>query len=164
MKKLVGVLLAVFIFGGSALAFAWWDSLTVEENNVTIGIGEGVTLQVVLDPAASTDELVPAGVVAQPGQTTSYVLTYNVDIDNTIDEVLDLVVTASNVQVNGDSVLGAYINVDITDDNSGTIQNGTVVVTVTVTLDMDSSTPSADVTAVKNQDITFDLTFEAQQQ
>ena len=162
MKRIMFVFLMALLLGGSAFAFAWWDNLE-DSQNVSIGTGEGVTLEVALGTDEGADKLVPAGVVPQPGQTESYVLTYDVTLDNEITGDLTLDVVASDILVNGSTDLSSYIDVDIADDNEGTIGNETVVVTVTVTLTIDSGDPEADIEALKNADITFDLTFTAAQ-
>ena len=162
MKRIMFVFLMALLLGGSAFAFAWWDNLE-DSQSVSIGTGEGVTLEVALGPDDGDDKLVPAGVVPQPGQTESYELTFNVELDNEITGDLALNIVASNVEVDDSTDLSGYIDVDIADDNSGRIGNETVVVTVTVTLTVDSGDPEADIEALKNADITFDLTFTAEQ-
>ena len=76
---------------------------------------------------------------------------------------MDLSVTVDNKEINGDSNLGQYFNVVITNNSNDEIENDTVIVTVTVTLNISSSDPSADIEAVKGGEITFDLTFTATQ-
>ena len=161
VRKILFVLAIVVLLGGSAFAFAWWDSLEDNES-VTIGVGQGVTLTVNLDETQETSgDLVPAGVVAQPGQVDEYVLVYDVELDRPIEGTLNLSVIAENILVNNASDLASYIDIDI--DAAPTIGNEAIVVTVTVTLNVDSETNAADVEALKDADITFDLTFEATQ-
>ena len=164
MKKFIVAALLLLMVGSTSLAFAWWDSLETTENNVTIGIGEGVTLEVELD--TQTDGvLVPSGVVLQPNQVTSYVISYEVDLDTTVSEALLLSVLESNVAVGGESALGQYIGFDIV-LSSSTIQNDTVTVTVTVTLELTEAiviNDSLDISDFTNENITFDLTFTATQ-
>ncbi len=161
LKRFVFVLALLLIVGGSSVAFAWWDSLDVTEEEITIGVGEGVTLNV-SSSNDFNDVLVPAGVVSQEGQVQSYELTYTVNLDRDIDETLNLSVSALNKAIDGDTELGDnYVNVLITHDS--TIQNDDVIVTVIITLDMDEN-DAADVANVVLKDITFDLEFIATQQ
>ena len=88
MKKLFALLLVVFLFGGSTMAFAWWDSLEISDDNITIGVGEGVTLEDVTAADFGENTLVPSGVVTQAGQTNSLSNTYTLDI-STEDKIND---------------------------------------------------------------------------
>jgi len=161
LKRFVFVLAILLIVGGSSVAFAWWDSLDVTEEEITIGVGEGVTLNV-SSSNDFNDVLVPAGVVSQEGQVQFYELTYTVNLDREIDETLNLSVSALKKAIDGDTELGDnYVNVLITHDS--TIQNDDVIVTVIITLDMDEN-DAADVANVVLKDITFDLEFIATQQ
>ena len=166
MKKFFTVAtLILLMVGSTTLAFAWWDSLQVQEENITIGIGEGVTLQVALD-AETTGVLVPAGVVLQPGQVSSYTLTYDIELDVPVDEALLLTVVESNVQVGGQASLGQFIGFDIS-LSSTTIQNDVVTATIIITLELTEAIVDAenlDLNDFRNEDIVFDLTFTAEQQ
>ena len=162
MKKFLVAALLLLMVGSTSLAFAWWDSLETQQENITIGIGEGVIISHTL--TQDTETLVPSGVVMKTGDVTEIVVTFNVQLDRTdLVDPLNLAAVVSNVAVNGNATLGSNYIVTVV-SNPGTIQNAPVTVTVTVSLNMNSSTPSADVTAVKNQNITFDVTFTATQQ
>ena len=157
MKKLVGVLLAVFIFGGSALAFAWWDQLETDEN-VTIPVGQGVTISVSLDEQ-TTGNLVPEGVVLKTGDVESVVIDFDVSLDSSdLVSALNLSTTVSNIEINGDDAHAALVTTVVSGATS--IQNDTVTVIITVTLDEPGSQAAYD--AIINQDITFDVTFLAE--
>ena len=158
MKKFLVAALLLLMVGSTSLAFAWWDSLETTENEVTVGIGQGVTLQVNLAPQA-TDKLVPVGAVSQPDQVDEIVLTYNVNLDRTIEEELDLEVEVKNIQIGNSSDNAGLVNVAI--GNPGSIENDPVTVTLTVTLGMPGS--QAIYEAIKTQNITFDVTFTASQ-
>jgi hypothetical protein len=158
-KKLLGLFLLVFLLAGSSLAFAWWDNLTVTDDTVTIGVGQGVTIQVNLSDQ-TTGELIPSTAVQKPGDVTEVVLTYDVDLDVTITGTLNLDVTVDNIEIGGASTLSNLVNVTV--NNPGTISNTTVTVTITVTLDEPLN--QADYDTIKNSDITFDVTFTATQQ
>ncbi len=156
-KKLSVIAIVLFLLGGSVIAFAWWDSLTADED-VTIGVGEGVTISVNLDE--QTDGvLVPAGVVMKEGDVTEVDVEFTVNLDDTEDIIapLDFIVTITNVEIGGEAIHAGLVNTSIS--ASETIQNDPVEVTITVTLDMPESEVAYN--AVATEDITFDVTFEA---
>ncbi len=157
MKKLLLAFAIVLMFGGSALAFAWWDNLETTENDVTIGVGEGVTVSVNLD-SQTAGTLVPAGAVPKTGDVTEVVVAFTVSLDSTaLQNPLDLAVVVDNVLIGGETTNAGLVNTVVV--NPGTIQNTPVEVTVTVTLDEPASEAIYDL--IKNQDITFDVTFTA---
>ena len=161
MIRKIGVLvLFLVLIGGTAGAYAWWDSLETTENDVTIGVGEGVTISVDLD--TQTDgNLVPDGVIMKTEDITSSAITFNVTLDRTdLEEELVLLAEVNNIEIDGSDTYALLVNASV--DNPGTIQNDSVVVTVTVTLDEPADQTEYD--AIKNSDITFDVTFTASQQ
>ena len=81
-KKISIVVIALFLFGGSTFAFALWDSLETSDDDITIGVGEGVTLEDVDAADFGEDTLVPSNVVTQAGQTDSLSNTYTLDISS----------------------------------------------------------------------------------
>lgn len=160
IKKLVFALLVVALFGGSALAFAWWDQLETSQDDVTISVGRGVTISVNLDEQ-TTGNLVPSGVVLKTGDVTAVDVEFTVSLDSSdlIDALL-LNVSVDNILIDGVDTHAGLVNVAIS--NPGTIQNTSVEVVITVTLSMPSDQATYD--AIANKAITFDVTFEAEQQ
>ena len=128
------MLVVTLMFAGTGVAYGYWDNLVVEENNVTITVGEGVTLTVSVKDAIPTGVLVPSGAVLKTGDLTQVQFTYNVKLDKTVLTDLDLTVVASNIQINGSSTNASLVNIVITDDNSAKVNSTDVVVTITVTL------------------------------
>jgi len=160
MKKLLMVALVVVLLSGTAFAFSWWDNLSQTQSE-TVTIGEGVTLTVnAVAEAPAGSYLVPAGVVLKANDVESIVLTYNVKLDQTVLSDLNLDITASNVLIGGDATNSSLVNINISQASS-TVNDSDVLVTVTVTLSQPSSFEIYNV--IKNQVITFDLTFEALQ-
>ena len=161
MIRKIGVLvLFLVLIGGSAGAFAWWDSLETTENDVTIGVGEGVTISVDLD-TPTDGNLVPDGVIMKTEDITSSAITFNVTLDRAdLEEELNLQAEVNNIEIGGSDTYAELVNASV--DNPGTIQNDSVVVTVTVTLDEPADQTAYD--EIKNSDITFDVTFTASQQ
>jgi len=159
-KKIFAAIIVAVVLGGSALAFAWWDSLEVDQAE-TITIGEGVTLSVTAVAVVPAGKfLVPNGVVLKANDVESIVLTYNVKLDLTAVDSLDLAVVASNILINNSATNNDLVDIDIVLASS-TVNSTDVLVTVTVTLLMPASQIIYD--AVKDQPITFDLTFTATQ-
>ncbi|MFH5882609.1 hypothetical protein [Liberiplasma polymorphum] len=156
MKKKLGVLfLLVVLFSGSAFAFAWWDNLETDET-VTIGVGQGVTLNVTVG-SQTTGNLVPSGVVEKTGDVTEVVLTYNVVLSTATTDPLNLTVEESNVLIDNLATYSSLVNIVIS--APATISDTSAVVTITVTLTLPANQTEYD--AVANKDITFDLTFTA---
>ena len=161
MKKILALLLVVLVFSGSALAFAWWDNLETTEEDVTIGIGEGVTISVDLDEKTDGN-LVPSGVVMKEDDVTEVEIDFIVTLDSTdLVDPLDLNVTIDNIEIGGSVANANLVNAEVK-TNPGTIQNAPVTVVLTVTLN--EPTDETEYDAVANQAITFDVTFEAEQQ
>lgn len=159
MKKVLALVLIVLALGGSTLAFAWWDNLETTQNNITVGVGEGVTISVDLeDQTAGT--LVPSGVVMKTGDVTEVEVEFEVSLDQTnLLSALSLNVDVLNIEIDGDATYASLVNTSI--DNPGSIQNDNVTVTITITLDMPDNQTEYD--AVANKNITFDVTFTASQ-
>lgn len=155
-KKLFAVLAVALVLSGTVLAFSYWDNLQQEQSE-TITIGNGVTLEVAAVAVAPVGKvLVPSGVVMKANDVASVVLTYNVKLDEAALEDLDLSVVASNIEIGGSALNADLVNVVIS-LASPTVNSTDVLVTVTVTLDQPATVAVYDV--IKNQPITFDLTF-----
>ncbi|MBN2877989.1 MAG: hypothetical protein JXL85_10115 [Bacilli bacterium] len=159
-KKLIAVLLVAIMLSGSAFAYSWWDNLTQTEAQ-TVNIGEGVTLTVsAVAEAPSGKYLVPAGVVLKANDVEEIQLTYNVKLDQAALSALNLDVQASNVLIGGESTNASLVNIDISQASS-TVNDSNVLVTITVTLSQPDTLEIYN--TIKNQTITFDLTFTATQ-
>ena len=160
MKKVLAAIIVALLLGGTAFAFSWWDNLSQTQNE-TIEIGEGVTLNVsAVATAPAGKVLVPAGVVLKANDVEEIVLTYNVKLDQTALAALNLSVVASNVQIGGSTDNIDLVNIDIS-QASATVNGADVLVTVTVTIDEPSTQAIYDL--IKNQAITFTLTFAGSQ-
>lgn len=158
IKKLLVAIIALALVGGSVSAFAYWDNLE-QTSAETITLGQGVSLSVDVNanpPAGKS--LVPTGVIQKTNDVTQVVYKYDVYLDTTLGTDLPLTVSASNIQIGGSSTYAGLANVDITKAQN-TVNSSAVLVTVTVTLDEPAD--STEYNAIKNQDITFTLTFTA---
>ena len=159
-KKLFAALLVAVLLGGTAFAFSWWDNLSQTQSE-TINVGEGVTLTVSAVAEAPTGKyLVPAGVVLKANDVEEIVLTYNVKLDQAAVDALNLDVQASNILIGGESTYSDLVNVSIS-QASTTVNDLNVLITVTVTLGQPTTLEIYNL--IKNQAITFDLTFTASQ-
>ena len=156
-KIAVALALVLFLSTTSGLAYAWWDNLETIENDITVPVGEGVTISVNLDEQTEGN-LVPEDVVMKTGDVTSVEIDFTVSLDrNDLIEALTLTVVESNVLINESADHISLVNFSFS--NPGTIQNDSVQVTVTITLDEPET--EAAYNAIANQNITFDLTFTA---
>ena len=155
MKKLLLAFAIVLMVGGSALAFAWWDRLEAE-NNVTIGVGQGVTVSVNLDEQ-TTGNLVPTGAIMKTGDVNEVDVEFTVSLSVDPEQLLNLNVATSNVLIGGEPGNAGLVNTSVT--NPGTIQNVPVTVIITVTLNEPANQTEYD--DIINQNITFNVTFTA---
>ncbi|MCK9575952.1 MAG: hypothetical protein M0R51_08410 [Clostridia bacterium] len=167
-KRVLLAILAVIVLGGSAVAFSWWDKLSVaeyEQDVISMGNGlELVVLPVEINPEAAGN-LIPASAVETEGDTYSVVLTYTVKFEDVLEEELDLGVTVSNILVDG--VANPFGLISIVVDNPGVIQNEDVVVTLTVTIDDSELLPAdyeAAYEAIAEKTISFNIAFAATRQ
>ena len=162
LKGLLLALLVVTLIAGTSMAYAWWDSLTVNraEDNI-ITIGEGLDLVVataVIDPLTD-GTLIPASAVLKTGDTYQIDIEYTVSLDYTVSTPLNLAVTISNVLINGVADTNTYVIISVS--NPGTVGNSDVVVTVSVTLDDNPADPIAAKAALEGATISFDIEFAA---
>ncbi|MDD3958389.1 MAG: hypothetical protein PHO96_05820 [Candidatus Izemoplasmatales bacterium] len=161
MKKVVWlVLVALLIVGGTIGAYAYWDNLE-QTKDETLTIGQGVTLVVAAVAEAPEGKvLVPAGVVMKANDVDEIVLTYNVKLDLAALAALDLSVVESDVLIGESDTYATLVNIDIV-LASDEVNAENVLVTITVTLSEPGTSEIYD--AIKGQDITFTLTFTAEQ-
>jgi hypothetical protein len=160
MKKVLAAIIVALLLGGTAFAFSWWDNLSQTQNE-TIEIGEGVTLNVsAVATVPAGKVLVPAGVVLKANDVEEIILTYNVKLDQTALDDLNLSVEATNVQIGGSTDNIDLVNINIS-QSSATVNDADVLVTVTITIDEPSTQAIYDL--IKNQAITFTLTFTGSQ-
>ena len=160
MKKVLAAIIVALLLGGTAFAFSWWDNLSQTQNE-TIEIGEGVTLNVsAVATVPAGKVLVPAGVVLKANDVEEIILTYNVKLDQTALDDLNLSVEATDVQIGGSTDNIDLVNINIS-QSSATVNDADVLVTVTITIDEPSTQAIYDL--IKNQAITFTLTFTGSQ-
>lgn len=103
MKKIIAFALAsLVLLGTSTVAFAWWDRLEQEATDQSLDMGYGVRL--VLEDETTEDQgvLVPAGsfYAAVDGYTTEYVFTYELNLEEDLDD-FDLLIDIENLTIGG---------------------------------------------------------------
>ena len=159
-KKISIVVIALFLFGGSTFAFAWWDDLETSDE-ITIGVGEGVTLSASVDESIEDEEvLVPNNVVQKENDVNEAAFTYTVSLDNEEDITsdLELKVDISDIEVGGESDDDGFINVDGDETYDFDVDEKEIKITVTLDDVEDDNEPND---GIQNEDITFDVTFTA---
>lgn len=157
-KIFVTILLVIILFGGTSVAFSYWDNLQ-ESYDASVSVGEGVSLK--LDVEAKAPEgsvLVPLGKNYVTNSVDEIILTYNVYLDMNTTNDLNLDVYASNVLLGGSNEYSNLINIEITQE-SDFVNNSEVLISVSITVTdpQDYQTYQA----IVNQEVTFTLTFEA---
>jgi hypothetical protein len=156
MKKIFAVILLAILMAGSSMAYAWWDQLSQDQTE-TLQIGEGVTLTVNAVATAPADKvLVPVGAILKTNDVNQIDLTYNVKLDQSITNDLDLSVVASNIQIGGLATYADLVNISIS-QSSATVNDVDVLITVSVSISMPETQTIYD--EIKNSPITFDLTI-----
>ena len=160
MKKLFALLLVVFLFGGSTIAFAVWDQLETTSDVVEISVGEGVVISVTLDDETEGN-LIPEDAVLKEDDVKEVKLEFVVELDqDDLEETLNLKAIVQNLKIDDSDTNADLVNVDVPEDL--TIKNDEVEITLTVTLEMPEDSDQYE--AIKNQNITFDVFFEATRQ
>ena len=160
IKKLItSLILVVILFGGTSVAFSYWDNLQQTENVSNVSVGEGVTLELdILATVPNGKVLVPVGKAQTSDSVEEIVLTYNVYLDKQTNNDLDLTVISSNILIGGSSDHSDLVNIDIS-KASDFVNDSEILITVTISVDAPTSQEQYD--AIKNQAVTFTLTFEA---
>ena len=156
-KKLAIVLVALFAFGGTVSAYAWWDTLqeTQLDQQLTIGVGTDLSITVTADDGALT--LVPNEALLGDNDTKSYTFDYTLVLSKQLAADATLDATVSNITVGGIANPGA-ITVAPTYDTQNINADSPVTVTLTVTM---ADILEADYATYANQVIEFDVTFNA---
>ena len=159
-KKFTIVLVALFAFAGTVSAYGWWDSLQESQTDQTITIGRGTDLVVTVNASAEAGKtLVPDEALLGIDDVKSYTFTYDLVLDKQLVNDATLTATVSNIEVGGVANPLDAINIAVSYDTQAINQDSTVVVTLTVT--MDNPVDQAHYNQLANQEITFDVTFEA---
>ncbi|MFA7561744.1 MAG: hypothetical protein WCY80_06555 [Candidatus Izemoplasmatales bacterium] len=168
-KNLVLVLLVLFALAVSGTTYAYWASEvngtedSVVDDNVTIGTGEAITIDVtVADTTDNSLLLIPSTVTPKTGETNSITVSYTVTWknDDLLDGVADQTVSAlvENIAVNGVANPYNLISVEADVNNPTTIGlNETVTFNFVVT--MDEPLNVTQYNAVAGLPITFNITF-----
>jgi hypothetical protein len=167
-KTLLLVLMFILMLGSTVATYAYWGGLISqsEESEQTITVGEGREATVsssVADNLNENEVLVPTGQsvnssnpnLAVESVTFTYTVQWNDNLDGLIDGSLTTVI--DNVKIGANTTYANLVNFNITTTPTTINVNGTATITIVVTLTEPSTQAIYD--AVKNQNITFDVTF-----
>lgn len=160
-KKLAIVLVALFAFGGTVSAYAWWDQLQVTDSSQTLTIGEGANLSVQATFAPDSGKtLVPNTVMLGANDVTSYDIEYTLVLDKQLAADANLSAVVDSIDVGGNGNPENVISVAVSYDDAlqGINADNDIVVTLTVTMIEPSQTAYAQ---VADQVITIGVTFTA---
>jgi|LGOV01.1.fsa_nt_gb uncharacterized cupredoxin-like copper-binding protein len=162
IKKVLIALLVVVMATGTGVAYAWWDSLTVnnsESNIVTIGAGVDLAVASYTIQPASDGNLVPASAEVKAGDTTEILVDYSVSLDYAVVTPFDLAVTVSNVLIDGVADTNVYVITAVS--GVTTVNNVAGTVTISITLDDSPADGAAAKATLENAQISFDVEFVA---
>ena len=179
LKKLSILAIALFLFGGSTFAFAWWDDLETTDSDVDIEIGEGATLEVDFDEVTDKS-LVPNSAIQTEDTTTEAAVEYEIGFEEDIEtSSIDLTLTFGAFKIDdkdnvGDSDVLVEDIIDIDESvefsDLDVSDGSTETVDFTVALDDESIQDNLDDDDLNEEDIetiqegslTFDVTFVAE--
>lgn len=154
-KKIISFFIFVILFVVATMTSAYWDKLRVTRSAAVV-LGDDVALDVTVkvEPSGS---LIPTNAVLKPGDVKEVVMSYDVELNTATSTDLDFEVVASDVKIGGEDTYASFVNIVI---DSPTKINATISeVTVTVSISDPDSQEAAN--ALKNQTISFVLTFTA---
>lgn len=161
LKSVLSIALVLLLIAVTGLTFAYWDRLTETKDN-TIAVGQGKAIEVEVAVEATGGKLIPKGNVLGVGEVDEVVYKYNVRLDQEVQYPLNLFVDVTDVKIGGSLENGALVDFEIS-QNSETINNTDVLVTVIVTLNEPDDEPDyQQYYEIINQDITFTLIFQAE--
>ena len=152
-KKIISFFIFVILFVVATMTSAYWDKLRATRSASVI-LGDDVALDVTVNVEPS-GMLIPTNAVLKPGDVKEVIMIYDVELTSATSADLDFEVVASDVKIGGDDT---YASVNIVVD-SPTKLTTISEVTVTVSISDPDSQEAAD--ALKNQTISFVLTFTA---
>lgn len=158
LKKLAIILVALFAFGGTVSAYAWWDQLDQAAVDQTLTIGSRTNLGLTVNASAEAEKtLVPDEALLGVNDVKSYTFTYTLVLDKQLATDQNLDATVSNIEVGGVINPGSAINVVVGYDTQ--IINADSPVTVTLTVTMANPIDETQYNLLANQPIVFDVDF-----
>lgn len=168
VRKLSAVVLLLFLFAGSATAFAWWDTLDRSETEVvTIGVGTRLSLKE--NTQSAEGNLIPLSANLKEGDVKDVVFTYTLSLDEEITGTLPFSVVVNNLEVGGVANPFSLVNVKVDvegqdlEDEDALYEIGNEDITVTITLTITDPSEEDDIDeayeAYAGKDITFTVDF-----
>mgnify|MGYP001114656383 CR=1 FL=1 len=158
MKKIFFVLFIFSIFSLARLtAFAWWDSVDVEENAI-LSIGEGVNMiSVKIDDTDKT--LVPSGSLLKENDSYELKKTYEVYLDKDVVSPLELIVYYEDLLIGDSSFYNHLLNIEIVKSSQEIDLNTSSIVEIIITLNMPNN--EEEYIYISENKITLNIIFEA---
>lgn len=158
LKKLAIVLVALFAFGGTVSAYAWWDQLDQAATDQTLTIGSRANLGLTVNASAEAGKtLVPDEALLGVNDVKSYTFTYTLVLDKQLATDQNLDATVSNIEVGGVANPGSAVSVVASYDTQ--VINADSPVTVTLTVTMANPVDETQYDLLANQPIVFDVDF-----
>lgn len=147
----------IFLAVGTVSTFAYWYT-TSSRNNVSIEVGTKTMVEVETGSQTS-GVLVPKNCAIRTNEVEAVNLTYYVSLSQkeTISRPLDFHVYYEDVLIGDDPANANYVVIDV--NAPTTIQNETVMVVLTVSLNEPETQEIAD--SLYGQIISFNVVFEA---
>jgi hypothetical protein len=139
-KSLQLVVIIMLIIGlgfTSSAAFAYWNDVSRLSNLVIEFQGEDATLVVQQTSEAFVGQLVPEGYVYFDGEVDQVIFQYDVSVDKTLVNSMNLIVEATDIKIGGLTDYEQLVDIQIGNGNRYFVNelfNSVVTITVTVRL------------------------------
>lgn len=158
LKAVLVVLLFLVAAFSTLRTFAYWDNLQTGSDSI-VELGEGTRIVVSANNIIPEGKkFVPLNAVLGVDDVKEIELNYTVKLSKATLEDLKLVVEATNVKIGNNESLGELLDIVVLHEEF--LNSEEVVVTVLVR--MNPLPDEATYLAVRNQVISFDLVFSAQ--
>jgi hypothetical protein len=121
----------------SSAAFAYWNDVSRLSNLVIEFQGEDATLVVQQTSEAFVGQLVPEGYVYFDGEVDQVIFQYDVSVDKTLVNSMNLIVEATDIKIGGLTDYEQLVDIQIGNGNRYFVNelfNSVVTITVTVRL------------------------------
>jgi len=121
----------------SSAAFAYWTDISSLSNLVVVFEGEDASLVIQETSSAFEGKLIPKGYVYFEGEVDQVVFQYDVSVDKTLVNSMNLVVQASDIKIGGLVDYEHLVDIQIGDGDRYLVNelfNSVVTITITVRL------------------------------
>ncbi|MFH1692960.1 MAG: hypothetical protein ABH890_01615 [Bacillota bacterium] len=136
--QLVVIIMLIIALGfTSSAAFAYWTDISSLSNLVVVFEGEDASLVIQETSSAFEGKLIPKGYVYFEGEVDQVVFQYDVSVDKTLVNSMNLVVQASDIKIGGLVDYEHLVDIQIGDGDRYLVNelfNSVVTITITVRL------------------------------